>query len=64
MASPSSMCETGHPKPLYWDSPEGWDGEGGGGFRMGAQVHPWLIHINVWQKPPQYCNLISLKINK
>ena len=20
----------------------------------------WLIHVNVWQKPPQYCKLISL----
>jgi len=36
-----------------------WDGVGseeGGGFRMGGtNVQPWLIHVNVWQKPPQYC---------
>ena len=19
--------------------------------------YPWLIHVNVWQKPPQYCKL-------
>ena len=19
-----------------------------------THVHPWLIHVNVWQKPPQY----------
>ena len=25
----------------------------GGGFRMGTRVNPWLIHINVWQKPLQ-----------
>ena len=31
MTSPSSMHETGHPKPEHWDTPEGWDGEGGGG---------------------------------
>ena len=22
----------------------------------GAHVHPWMIHVSVWQKPPQYCN--------
>ena len=30
MTSPSSMHETGHSKPVHWDDPEGWDGEGGG----------------------------------
>ena len=24
------MPETGHSKPVHWDNPEGWDGEGGG----------------------------------
>ena len=22
--------EIGHPGPVHWDDPEGWDGEGGG----------------------------------
>ena len=26
--------------------------------------HPWLIHVNVWQKPPQYCKVISLQLIK
>ena len=30
MTSPSSMRETGYSKPVRWDNPEGWDGEGGG----------------------------------
>ena len=30
ITSPGSMCETGHSKPVHWDNPEGWDGEGGG----------------------------------
>ena len=56
MTSPSSMHETGHSKPVHWDNPEGWDGEGSG---RGAQdvethVHLWLIHVNVWQKLPHY----------
>ena len=29
----------------------------------GTPVHPWLIHVNVWQKPPQDCNYITIKIN-
>ena len=33
-----------------------WDG--------GTHVHLWLIHVNVWQKPPQCCKLISLQLNK
>ena len=33
-------------------SPEGWDGwEAGGGMGWGTHVNPWLIHVNVWQKP-------------
>ena len=27
-------------------------------------MHPWLIHVSVWQKPPQYCNQPPIKINK
>ena len=30
MTSASSMHEAGHPKPVLWDNPEGWGGEGGG----------------------------------
>ena len=24
---------------------------GGGGLGLGTLVNPWLIHVNVWQKP-------------
>ena len=34
--------------------------EGGSGWR--THVHPWLIHVNVWQKPLQYCEVISLQL--
>ena len=30
ITSPSSMHETGHSKPVYWDNPDGWDREGDG----------------------------------
>ena len=29
-ASPDSMHDTGCLRLVYWDDPEGWDGEGGG----------------------------------
>ena len=34
----------------------------GGGSGWGTHVHPWLIHVNVWQKPLQYCKVISLQL--
>ena len=60
------MHETGCSGLVHWDDPEGWDGEGGGrrGSGWGTHVHPWLIHVNVWQNPPQYCKVISLQLNK
>ena len=29
MIDPSSMHETEYSKPVHWDNPEEWDGEGG-----------------------------------
>ena len=29
---------------------------------VGTRVHPWLIYVNVWQKPPQYCKVTSLQL--
>ena len=36
--------------------------EVGGEFRMVGHTHPWLIHVNVWRKPPQYCEVISFQL--
>ena len=51
---------------MHWDNSEGWDGEGGGKgvWDKRADVHPWLIHVNVWQKPPRNCKVISLQLKK
>ena len=42
----------------------GWIGrwEVGSGWR--TYVNPLLIHVNVWQKPLQYCKVISLQLIK
>jgi hypothetical protein len=39
----------------------GW--EVGGSFkREGTYVHLWLILVDVWQKPAQYCKAIILQL--
>ena len=40
----------------------GWRGKWEGGSGWGTHVNPWLIHVNVWQKPLQYCKVISLQL--
>ena len=37
-----------------WEGASGW----------GTHVNPWLVHVNVWQKPLQYCKVISLQLIK
>ena len=37
-----------------WEEGSGW----------GTHVNPWLIHVSVWQKPLQYCKVISLQLIK
>ena len=63
MTSARSMHEAGHLNPVPGDTPEGWGGGGGSGD-SGWETHvpPWLIHVNAWQRPPQYCKLISLQL--
>ena len=48
----------GRPRGIRWRGR--W--EGGSGWRI--QVNPWLIHVNVWQKPLQCCKVISLQLIK
>ena len=42
----------------------GWRGRWEGGWGWGTHVTPWLIHVSVWQKPLQYCKVISLQLIK
>ena len=37
-----------------------WKGDSG----WGTHVYPWLIHVNIWQKPLQYCKIISLQLKQ
>jgi len=56
------MQDTGSLGLVHWDDPEGWYGERGGrgGSGWGTRVHPWQLHVDVWQN--QY-NIVNLKNN-
>ena len=47
----SWMQNTGSLGLVHWGDPEGWYGERGGraGSGWGTSVHPWWIHVDVWQ---------------
>ena len=62
MTNASLMHEAGHSKPGHWDNPDRWVGEGEGVVQDGGTWHPWLTHIDVWQKPSQYCKIIILQL--
>ena len=42
----------------------GWGGRREGGLGWGIHVNPWLVPVNVWQKPLQYCKVINLQLIK
>ena len=52
------MHEAGHPKVVFWGSPEGWGGV------EGTHVYLWLIHVDVWQKPSLHCKEIILQLKQ
>ena len=41
-----------------------WRGRWERGSGWGIHVAPWLIYVIVWQKPLQYCKVISLQLIK
>ena len=57
------MQDTGSLGLVHWDDAEGWYGEGGGrwGSGLGTRVHPWWMHVDVWQN--QY-NVVKKQTNK
>ena len=51
------MHEAGCSKLVLWDNPGDWGEEEGrrGVQDGGTYVHPWLIHVDIWQRATQYC---------
>ena len=46
------------------DNLEGWDGEGDGREvqKGGIYIYLWLIHVDVLQKPMEFCKAIILQL--
>ena len=60
------LYEAGSSNQVLCDNLEGWDGVGDGReVQEGGGMCIWLIHVDVWQKPAQYCKaiILQLKIN-
>ena len=64
-ASASLMHEEGSQSRWSGTIQRDWVGRKvGGQLRIvGTHVYLWLIHVNVWQKPSQYCNNSPIEIN-
>ena len=56
------LYDAGSSNHMLCDSLEGWGGVGGGReAQTGGDVWlPVVIHVDVWQKPTQYCKAIIL----
>ena len=66
MTSGSSVHEAGHPKPVLWDNPEGWVGEGEGVVQDGGDTcAPMADSCECMSKifPLQYWKVINLQLN-
>ena len=65
ITSPGWMHETSARAWCTGKTQRDWvEREVGGGSGRGIHVNPWLIHVNVWQNPLQYCKVISLQLIK
>ena len=60
------MYDAGNPELVLCDNLVGRDGEGGGEKvkREGTYVYLRPIHVDVWQRPSQDCNVITLQLNR
>ena len=58
------MCSWGRELVTTYRGEIWWD-VGGRIQREGTYVYLWLIHVDVWQKPTEYCKaiILQLKIN-
>ena len=55
------LCDTGTPKLVLSENLEGRDVEGGDRKALEGgdiYIYPWMIHVDVRQKPSQYCKVM------
>ena len=48
--------------PVLCDNLKGRDGRLKGGPRGRRHMYTWLIHVDIWQKPTEYCKAIILQL--
>ena len=60
------LYDTGSSNPVFRNNLEQWNVAGGIFKREGIYAYLWLIHVDEWQKPTQYCKaiILQLKVNK
>ena len=57
------MHETEHSKPVHWNNPEGWYGEGGGkGAQDGGHMYTHGWFMSMYGEKSQYGKVISLQL--
>ena len=55
-------CREPKASALWWPGGAGWGGRWGQFGRKRIQVCLWLIRVDVWLKPWQYCKVIILQL--
>jgi len=65
IAGENFLYVEGNPKLVLCDDLEGWDEEGCERVALEEEmyVYLWLIHVDVWQKPSQYCRHINADVD-
>ena len=59
IASPGSRHETGRSGLVYWDDPEGWDGEGDGRGVQDVQEHMYTHGWFMWMYGNNHHNIVK-----
>ena len=62
IASGDLLCDTGSPTQCSVTTLGGGTGrEMAGVQKGGTYVSLWLTHVDVWQRPAQYCKAVALQ---
>ena len=60
-----TICKIdGAPKASGLGQPRGmgWGGRWDGSSEWGTTVYLWMVNVDAWQKPLQYCKVIILQL--
>ena len=62
----TSETQGAQPSALWQRRGVEWGGRWERGSRGRGHIYLWLMHVDIWQKPTEYCNtiILQLQINK